>query len=102
MGKRGPEGKLVVEAGTRDIGPLLGLEEATVKNLPASTCSACGAMILPRDILERVSLAIAGTLLSQASRTSGVVVLPTALVSRSRRSLYSQYWINGPILSRHP
>jgi DNA-binding XRE family transcriptional regulator len=60
------KGKLTVKAGKRDIGPLLGLIEVTVKNLSAPSCPACGAVLVPGDVLELVSLAIAGSMLSQA------------------------------------
>ena len=60
------KGKLTVKRGMRDIGPLLGLVEVTVKNLSAASCPACGAVPVPGDVLELLSLAIAGSMLSQA------------------------------------
>lgn len=60
------KGKLTAKAGKRDIGPLLGLKEVTVKNLLVSACSACGAVLVPGDVLELVSLAVAGSMLCQA------------------------------------
>lgn len=60
------KGKLTVRAGKRDIGPLLGLNEVIVKNLSVPSCSACGAVLVPGDVLELASLAVAGSMLSQA------------------------------------
>jgi len=60
------KGKLTVKGGQRDLGPLLGLDRVTVKNLSAPSCPACGAVLVPGDVLELVSLAIAGSMLSQA------------------------------------
>lgn len=60
------KGKLTIKAGKRDIGPLLGLSEVTVKNLSAPSCPDCGAVLVPGDVLELVSLSIAGSMLSQA------------------------------------
>ena len=60
------KGKLAIRAGKRDIGPLLGLVEVTVKNLSAPSCMACGAVLVPGDVLELISLSIAGSMLSQA------------------------------------
>lgn len=60
------KGKLTVKPGKRDVGPLLGLMEVTVKNLSAPSCPACGAVLVPGDVLELLSLAIAGSMLSQA------------------------------------
>jgi DNA-binding XRE family transcriptional regulator len=37
-----------------------------VKNLSAPSCPACGAVLVPGEVLELVSLAIAGSMLSQA------------------------------------
>jgi DNA-binding XRE family transcriptional regulator len=60
------KGKLTIKAGKRDVGPLLGLPEVTVKNLLAPSCRACGAVLVPGDVLELLSLAIAGSMLGQA------------------------------------
>jgi DNA-binding XRE family transcriptional regulator/predicted RNA-binding Zn-ribbon protein involved in translation (DUF1610 family) len=60
------KGKLIVKSGKRDVGPLLGLVEVTVKNLFAPTCPACGAVLVPGDVLELLSIAIAGSMLCQA------------------------------------
>jgi DNA-binding XRE family transcriptional regulator len=42
------------------------LVEVTVKNLSAPSCRACGAVLVPGDVLELLSLAIAGFMLSQS------------------------------------
>jgi YgiT-type zinc finger domain-containing protein len=60
------KGKLAVKAGKRDIGPLLGLNEVIVKNLAVPSCPVCGAVLVPGDVLELASLAIAGSMLTQA------------------------------------
>ncbi len=60
------KGKLSSTAGNRDLGPLLGLKEVTVENLSAPFCPACGAVLVPGDVLELVSLAVAGSMLRQA------------------------------------
>lgn len=60
------KGKLTFKGGKRDLGPLLGLNEVTVENLSAPSCPTCGAILVPGDVLELVSLAIAGSMLSQA------------------------------------
>jgi len=60
------KGKLTLKSGKRDLGPLLGLNEVTVKNLAAPSCPACGAILVPGDVLELLSLSIAGSMLSQA------------------------------------
>jgi DNA-binding XRE family transcriptional regulator len=60
------KGRLTVKPGKRDLGPLLGLNEVTVKNLSVPVCPACGAVLVPGDVLELVSFAIAGSMLTQA------------------------------------
>jgi DNA-binding XRE family transcriptional regulator len=60
------KGKLTIKAGKRDIGSLLGLHEVIVKNLLVPSCAACGAVLVPGDMLELVSLAVAGSMLRQA------------------------------------
>jgi YgiT-type zinc finger domain-containing protein len=60
------QGKLTFKAGKRDLGPLLGLKEVMVENLSAPSCPACGAVLVPGEVLELVSLAVAGSMLSQA------------------------------------
>src|ERR1700689_229879 len=60
------KGKLTVKAGKQDIGPLLGLDEVIVKNLSVPSCSACGAVLVPGDVLELASLLVAGSMLPQA------------------------------------
>jgi YgiT-type zinc finger domain-containing protein len=58
--------KLTFKTGKRDLGPLLGLNEVTVENLSAPSCPACGAVLVSGEVLELVSFAIAGSMLSQA------------------------------------
>jgi YgiT-type zinc finger domain-containing protein len=60
------KGKLTSKAGKKNLGPLLGLKEVTVENLSAPSCPACGAVLVPGDVLELVSLAVAGSMLTQA------------------------------------
>ena len=60
------KGKLTLKAGKQDLGPLLGLNEVTVENLSAPSCPTCGAILVPGEVLDLVSLAIAGSMLTQA------------------------------------
>lgn len=60
------EGKLRSEKTTYDLAPLLGLVKVEVGNLPVLRCDDCGSVMVPGAILESVSLAIAGEMLSRA------------------------------------
>jgi DNA-binding transcriptional regulator YiaG len=60
------KGKLRIKVATRDIGPLLGLIEVNVKDLPAPTCDECDAVLIPGRVLDDASLAIAGDMLTQS------------------------------------
>ena len=57
------KGHLAEKVVDHDVGPLLGMPQVRVENLPALVCSKCGAVTVPGAILDSVSNMLAALIL---------------------------------------